>query len=75
MILLVTCNVYTINAVSFYDYDVNRDGSVNSQDAVYELCFLHGIITTNDISKFDVNNNGLISEVDYRCIIDYILNH
>lgn len=72
--LLFIDNIYTVGAVSFSDCDVTGDGAVNSQDIVHELSFLYGAITSNNISKFDVNHNGLISEVDYRCILDYILN-
>lgn len=68
-------NVYNTKAVTSNDCDIDRDGHVNALDMTYELRFLCGTITANDISRFDVNNNGIINEVDYLLIVDDILGN
>jgi len=51
--------------------DPNGDGVLNLNDAVYLLQYLAGVIEPTDYSELDVNNNGIISNVDYLEILYY----
>lgn len=54
-------------------YDINKDGYVNSVDAVVFNKILIGAVRANDLKSIDVNENGIIDELDRKTLLAYIL--
>ena len=44
--------------------DPNGDGVIDISDAVYIMQYLVGLFEPTDLSKLDVDGNGLISQMD-----------
>lgn len=60
-------NTYAIDTTK----DPNGDGALNLNDAVYILQYLAGAIEPTDLSELDVNDNYVVSYVDYIEILYY----
>lgn len=40
-----------------------------------ELRYLYGTLTANNKSRFDIDGNGIINEVDYIIVKDYVVGN
>lgn len=63
--------VHSVNYIE--NYDINKDGYINSTDIVVFNKILIGAVQSNDLKKIDVNNNGVIDELDKKTLTAYIL--
>lgn len=53
------------------DKDPNGDGDFDIADATYILLYLRGNIQPADITQLDINNNGIVSQLDLDMIYLY----
>lgn len=56
------------------NYDLNKDGSINTSDAVVLSKFLCGLWAPSDVSTLDVNQNGIVDWIDKDMIIAKVLD-
>lgn len=53
--------------------DPNGDGTIDVSDSVLVALYLDGqIATSNQSENYDINQNGIISQLDVRLILLYI---
>ena len=48
--------------------DPNGDGDFNIADATYIVQYLGGRFSPQDLSKLDVDGNGVVSQMDAYCV-------
>lgn len=53
--------------------DPNGDGDRSVSDAVYIAQYLNGTCEPVNISALDFDGNGVISEMDYRSVMLYVV--
>ncbi|MDE5648800.1 MAG: hypothetical protein K2I33_02720 [Oscillospiraceae bacterium] len=72
--VIFASSALSVHGVNYIEnYDINKDGYVNSTDIVVFNKILIGAVQSNDLKKIDVNNNGVIDELDKRTSTAYIL--
>lgn len=56
-------------------YDLNLDGSSDLTDLTLFTQVLLGIIEPSDYSRFDLDNNKIVSRKDYDILRQYVMTH
>ncbi len=72
-VLLAGSTVLGVNADDTVG-DVNGDGNVTIQDATFLNQFLSGIFTVSNLTKLDVDGNGVISAADSAEVLSIYAN-
>ncbi len=58
---VMTCGALSASAAV---PDPNGDGVINISDAVYIMQYLKGVFEPTDLSRLDIDQNGVISRMD-----------
>ncbi len=66
------CSAANVSATAPANYDVNGDGVVNISDAVAINMALTGNWKPSDLSDIDVNQNGVVDDLDRMSIMAYV---
>lgn len=72
--IMAVMSCSAVSASAEYNMDVNGDKSVTIADAVLIMQYLGGSFEPADLTKYDVNENGVVTDVDALVITDYIAN-
>lgn len=65
---VMSCSTVSASALKEEQLDVNGDGRANIADAVLIMQYLGGSFEPTDLTKYDVDKNGVVSDMD-ACII------
>lgn len=68
----VSCGSITSSAVSA---DPNGDGELSISDVVFIQQYLLGCFEPSDLSALDVDNNGIIGQMDVKRIQLYLVGY
>lgn len=66
------CLAVNVSATAPAGYDINGDGTVSVSDAVYLNQALMGKWKPTDLAVLDVNQNGVVDDLDRMSIMAYV---
>lgn len=71
-LVCLTAFSFSVNATSIPD--PNGDGQINLADATLVSRYLDGqIATSSQTANYDINQNGIVSQLDLKLIMLYIV--
>ena len=63
-VIMAVMSCASLTSSAYNDMDVNNDGKVSLADAVCILQYLGGNHEPTDLSRYDIDGNGVISPMD-----------
>lgn len=73
VVMIGACSAVNVSATVPAGYDINGDGVVNISDAVAINMALTGEWNPSDLSDIDVNQNGVVDDLDRMSIMAYVM--
>lgn len=71
-VVICVSSAVSVSATAPAGYDINGDGTVSVSDVVYINQALMGKWKPTDISVLDVNQNGVVDDLDRMSIMAYV---
>lgn len=73
-VIMSVMSYSSVTSSAYNNMDVNNDGKVSLADAVCILQYLSGNHEPTDLSRYDIDGNGVISSMDAYIIQLHDLN-
>lgn len=70
--VIIAVSAMNVSATAPAGYDVNNDGYVNIADVVAISMVLNGASRASNNVVIDVNNNGVVDQLDYLSVMAYV---